>query len=261
MSSPFPGMNPYLEHPELWPGVHLLLIAALTQYLTPLVRPKYRISVNVRVYEVSLEKLNAIVPDVTIRSSQKTPDYQNPQGAIATLTKPQIVSLPDLENETVKLGYLEIKEVATNEVITVIEILSPTNKKPGEGRLSYEKKRQRILKSATHLVEIDLLRGWKSMPLIEQGVKTDYRILVSESNKRPLADLYSFNLPDNIPSFPLPLKSEDDQPIVDLQSLINKVYDEGGFDLAIDYNLPPVPGINQEYQDWLDNLLKSQQLR
>ncbi|HEY9706131.1 MAG TPA: DUF4058 family protein, partial [Allocoleopsis sp.] len=152
MSSPFPGMNPYLEHPELWPGAHLLLIAVLTQYLTPLVRPKYRISVNVRVYEVSLEKLNAIVPDVTIRTSNKTPDYQNHQGAIATLIKPQIVSLPDLANETVKLGYLEIKEVATNEVITVIEILSPPNKKSGEGRISYEKKRQRILKSATHLV-------------------------------------------------------------------------------------------------------------
>jgi hypothetical protein len=259
MSSPFPGMNPYLEHPELWPGVHHWLIINLAQALVPQLRPKYRVAVEVRVYETNTLESNIMIPDVTIKQFPSKNNTTNINTNTATIIKPVTVTVP--MTESIKLGYLEIKEVATNEVITVIEILSPTNKKSGEGRISYEKKRQRILKSATHLVEIDLLRGWKSMPLIEQGVKSDYRILVSESNKRPLADLYSFNLPDNIPSFPLPLKLEDDQPIVDLQSLINKVYDEGGFDLAIDYNLPPVPSINQHDQDWLDNLLKSQQLR
>jgi Protein of unknown function (DUF4058) len=261
MSSPFPGMNPYLEHPELWPGVHHWLIISLAGLLGPQLRPKYRVAVEVRVYNIGLEKLNPMIPDVTISTSKKTPDDHNSKGAIATLTKPQIVSLPLLENETIKEGYLEIKEVATNEVITVIEILSHSEKKLVEGRVSYGKKRQRIFQSSTHLVEIDLLRGWQTMPLIEAEINSDYRILVSESYKRPLADLYSFNLSEQIPLFPLPLKSEDEPVIIELQSLIHKVYDEGGFDLAIDYNLPPVPDIKQDDQDWLNNLLKSQQLR
>jgi len=101
--------------------------------------------------------------------------------------------------ETVRQGYLEIREVATNEVITAIEILSPTNKLPGKGRQKYENKRQRVLGSLTHLVEIDLLCQGQPMPVYSNGVQSNYRILVSRENYRPQADLYTFNLRDPIP--------------------------------------------------------------
>jgi hypothetical protein len=32
MPSPFPGMDPYLENPEFWPGVHNRLIVAIIDY-------------------------------------------------------------------------------------------------------------------------------------------------------------------------------------------------------------------------------------
>jgi Protein of unknown function (DUF4058) len=71
--------------------------------------------------------------------------------------------------------------------------------------------------------------------------KTDYRILVSRSAQRPLADLYDFSLRDAIPSFPLPLKPEDEEPIAHLQEIFAGVYDRAGYDLRLDYQADPPP--------------------
>ncbi len=86
--------------------------------------------------------------------------------------------------EVMRQGFLEIREVATSEVITVIEVLSPTNKRPGEGRKTYAAKRQTLLASATNLVEIDLLRQWDPLLALPSQVCSDYRILVSPSAVR-----------------------------------------------------------------------------
>ena len=105
--------------------------------------------------------------------------------------------------EEVKHRYLKIKRVGDNEVITVIEILSPANK-TGRGRQEYEKKRQEIFRSETNLVEIDLLRQGKPLPM---GVTqtNDYRLMVSRGDKRPWADVYLFSMRDTIPDLPIPL--------------------------------------------------------
>jgi hypothetical protein len=163
--------------------------------------------------------------------------------------------------ETVRQGYLEIREVATNEVITAIEILSPTNKLPGKGRQKYENKSQRVLGSLTHLVEIDLLCQGQPMPVYSNGVQSNYRILVSRENYRPQADLYTFNLRDPIPSFPIPLRSEDNEPIVDLQALINQAYDQGSYDLRIDYSRELVPPLSEGDAAWADALLQEKGLK
>jgi hypothetical protein len=104
-------------------------------------------------------------------------------------------------NIELKERYLEVREAKTNVVIAVIEVLSPKNKRSGEGRESYLRKRQLILSSQSHLVEIDLLRAHEAMPMVDAEVATDYRILVSDSNQRPFANLYGFNLRDAIPQF------------------------------------------------------------
>jgi hypothetical protein len=130
--------------------------------------------------------------------------------------------------------YLEVRELGTDTVITVIELLSPSNKRPGKGQIVYEEKRQRVLDSASHLVEIDLLRGNGVMPMGGAIANWDYRILVSRSQERPEADLYGFMLPEPIPIFPLPLKPEDAEIWVELQPIIQGVYDRAGYNYRLD---------------------------
>ena len=260
MSNPFPGMNPYLEHPEVWPGVHHWLIVEIARFLSPQLRPKYRVAVEVRMYEtVGEQSLLVGIPDLTVQGSQGKTKEPTANVAVAQApTKPQTVEVP--VPETIRQGYLEVREVATNEVVTAIEILSPVNKRSGEGRKQYESKRHRVLGSSTNLVEIDLLRKGKSMAVYNSNISTHYRILVSRGNCRPLADLYGFNLPEAIPPFPLPLKLGDTEPLIDLQLLLNNVYDQASYDLLIDYAQEPIPSLSEEEQVWVNKLLTEQKL-
>lgn len=261
MLSPFPGMNPYLEHPELWPGVHHWLIIAIAELLVPQLRPKYRVSVEVRIYDTSGEKSLLVgIPDLTVQRPRTTTKSTTQNVAVASPpSQPARVTIP--LPETVKEGYLEVREVTTGEVVTVIEILSPKNKRSGEGRQAYEKKRQRILGSSSHLVEIDLLRDGESMPVFGDNLQGSYRVLVSRGERRPEADLYVFNLQDLIPKFPLPLRSGDREPLVDLQALLNGVYDKAGYDLVVDYSREAVPPLSETDAVWADVWLREQGIR
>ena len=259
MLSPFPGMNPYLENPELWPELHHRLITAIAIAIQPQLGPKYRVAIEKRTYLSDGEDLVLVgIPDVSILSQR------------ALLTQSFTTTLPvEAESVTVILpvpeeirqGYLEIREVGTGYVITVIEVLSPTNKRPGKGREAYEEKRRQVLSSPTHLVEIDLLRDGKPMRILSETQQKDYRILVAQRNRRPQAQLYGFGIRQQIPRFPLPLQSGDIEPVVDLQSLLFELYAQAGFDLAVDYCLEPVPPLNEEDKVWTDALLREKGLR
>jgi Protein of unknown function (DUF4058) len=158
-------------------------------------------------------------------------------------------------------GYLEIREVATREVVTAIELLSPVNKRSGQERNSYEDKRDRILGSSTHLVEVDLLRTGAAMGMVGQGIQSDYRVLVSRSELRPRADLYPFDVQDLMPLFPVPLRGDDGEPVVDLKGLLDKVYDRAGYDLKLDYQGPVVPELAEGDRAWAEALLVQKGLR
>jgi hypothetical protein len=154
----------------------------------------------------------------------------------------------------------EVREVGTGEVVTAIEVISPKNKRLGEGRNAYESKRQQVLGSSTHLIEIDLLRGGQPMPILDKGIQATYRILVSRSDRRPKAELYPFGLQDPIPPFQLPLRRKDTESLVDLQALLHGVYDRAGFDLVIDYTREPVPPLGESDAVWVNALLQQQGL-
>jgi hypothetical protein len=158
MAPSFPGMNPYLENPSLWSEVHSWLIVELARRrsspqasLNPSLIPKYRAAVEKRVYD---DALLVGIPDASV--FQQTPEAE-PSSVVTTgvLSKPIRVTVPLTEEITER--YLEIREVKTGRVVTVVEVLSPKNKRVGEGRDKYLTKRQKVLNSATHLVEIDLL--------------------------------------------------------------------------------------------------------
>ncbi len=244
MLNPFPGMNPYLEHPELWHQVHNRLIVGIADTIAEQVAPKYFVSIEQRIYQ-SFEDPQSLVgvADVGVkRDVWMSKQSDRLVGAVGVLMKPQQVQV-EMPWE-VKESYLEVREVATKELITVIEVLSPTNKHMGEGRSFYETKRIKILTSMTNLVEIDLLRSGKSM-MIQGAPKSQYRILVSRSSGRPNADLFAFDLQEEIPDFPVPLRGEMPEPIVSLQSILNETYRRGRLGLLIDYSTDLVPKLSE----------------
>lgn len=249
-------MNPYLENPELWTEVHHLLISVLAETLNPQLLPKYRVSVEKRVYQTTDDhSLLVGIPDVTIGRLQHS---RSSSSAVAELpiTTPMTVTLPmPIE---IKEGYLEVREVATKEVVTVIEVLSPANKRPGRGFDSYGVKRENILASQTRLMEIDLLHMGTVMPYRGNVPNYDYHILTSRSPSRPRADLYSFNLRDRIPQVSLPLQNQDLEPTIDLHALLDLVYDRAGFEVVIDYSQAPIPAMEADDRAWCEDVLIAQ---
>jgi hypothetical protein len=215
MRSRFPGMNPYLESPSLWSEVHSWIIVELARTLNVGLLPKYRAVVEKRVYEESI-----------------------------------LVGIPDVSIER----YLEVRDVASGEVVTVVEVLSPSNKRSGEGRDQYLAKRKKLLSSAVHLVEIDLLRGGEPMPM-RSPVTSDYRVLVSRLEQRSIAELYAFNLRDRLPCFPLPLRNDDPEPIIDLNMVMDVVVQSAGLEFAIDYDQAIVPTLKADDLAWVTQLM------
>ncbi len=261
MPSPFPGMNPYLEDSAYLSSIHHWLITEIARLLNQQLAPKYVVAVEVRIYETSGEKSTLIgIPDNIVAKSSEN-SLKSPESNVAVaLPSTQPLTIELSLTETIKQGYLEVRKVGTGEVITAIEILSPINKNMGEGRIKYEKKRQHIFSSYTNFVEIDLLRQGNSMITLNQNIECDYRILVSPSNQRPQAYLYAFNIQDMIPVFTLPLRPEDREITLDLQSILHQIYDEGRYDLMIDYKQKIIPALSNTDAIWAENILKKKGL-
>ncbi|GET41825.1 hypothetical protein MiSe_66390 [Microseira wollei NIES-4236] len=257
MPSPFPGMDPYLEQAVFWSSFHTRLIVAIADTIAPSLRPKYYVEVEARTYlDEADEDVLVGIPDALILSSRANSSVLPEPTASGTIVQPHPVQIILPMPTEIKERYLEVREVGSDAVITVIEVLSPKNKRRGEGRVAYEKKRRQVLGSFSHLVEIDLLRGDLPMTAIGVQTRTDYRIIVSRADRRPVADLYGFGLRDAIPSFPLPLKPEDEELLVDLPTIFHQVCDRSSYDLRIDYRQPvPPTALSEADRQWVDALL------
>lgn len=253
-------MNPYLEHPAIWQEFHSRLIVAIADELGPRLRPKYRAAVEKRIYEDASNDLTFIGrPDTAVFRTSRDVERITAGKTNVIRTEPVRVEVP--MPEEFRERYLEVRDVMTGEVVTTLELISPSNKRSGRGRLQYEEKRLAILGSRTHLIEIDLIRAFNPLPLRSDLPVSLYRILISRAEQRPHADLYPFNLPDPIPPFPIPLKSNDPELLVDLQRLLHEVYDRAAYDLEIDYQQDPIPPLSDEDTQWVDSLLKQHELR
>jgi hypothetical protein len=260
--SPFPGMNPYLEHPALWSSFHFRLISAILSRLDNALPSHYYTEIKTHTYQV----LEGSEEDeegqwvrtrgaVSAHSSRSHDDESNATAVTHIPLKcPQSVVLPMMI--TLKERYLEVRELGSETVITVVKVLTPRNKRQGRGRMEYERQRARILGGQSHLIEIDLLRRDLPMPMWGEIGATDYRILVSWAEHRPKADLYSFDLSEPIPSFPLPLKSEDAELIIELQAILEDLSERARYAQRIDYRQPvPLPSLTATQQAWVDKLL------
>ena len=272
-ANPFPGMNPYLENPGLWPDVHNSVIVGLRTLLARQLRPEYRVTTVERVYVMTEPGGNGSggsggngngvrIPDVAVLTAAAPDAAGNALRPMPARSKDAIaVQLP--ATELLKERYLEVRRVDNRQVIAIIELLSPTNK-GGDGYREYLAKRAATLYSPTHLVEIDLLRAGRRMPVIGPApAEAHYRILVANARRsEPVADLYAFGIRQAIPDFVMPLAQEDEGIAVNLNSVVNSVYADGSYDLDIDYGQdPPEPPLSDGDRAWVNGLLREQGLR
>jgi hypothetical protein len=245
-------MNPYLEHEDAWHNFHVLFPAAVVAQLNPQVGPNYYLKCDEHVYihELPAEK-RWLWGKADVFLGRTTQRGTAPEGGTATATSPRGVLLPMVER--VGLPFVEIRDRRGRRLVTVIELLSPSNKQPGADRDQYETKRAEILSSQAHFVEIDLLRGWRRMPFAED-VHCDYCVLVSRYPQRPRADLWTTNLADPLPPIPIPLSDGEPEAQLDLQAIIHHLHDVGGFDRFI-YESRPVPPLPPQQAAWAYSLI------
>ena len=283
-TNPFPGMNPYVEGFGLWPSFHSRMITYLSDALGIRLRPEYRVNLEERVYVLMDPDGNGNgsgsgarignglrVPDVAVLTGVGASVGVGAAVAASAGGAPLRFPAPALSPDAIdvqlpatdlfKERYIEVRRVASREVVAVIELLSPTNK-TNPDRQSYLAKRAAVLSSPTHLVEIDLLRSGRRMPVIGDVPDTHYRILVANAHRTaPIATLYAFGIPDAIPDFVMPLAQADEGIAINLNPIVNAVYANGGYDLDLDYAQDPEPPLSDDDRAWIDQLLREQGLR
>lgn len=253
MDSPFPGMDPYMEHPSLWPDVHNSLIAAIRDALVPQVTPRYYVRLKRRTYLISPDDIVFVGrPDLAVVTDQETETTDRLPLATAGVVN---ITVPIADE--VDEFYLQVHDVSNGELVTILELLSPANKLQHQGREDYERKRMNVFRTLTNLVEVDLLREGEPMPMNGGKTESDYRIMVSRGSTRPRAQLYPFNLRQPIPSFHLPLLPGDDEPAVELNQILQALYGRARYDLSLDYTQPPIPPLRVEDSDWAMALISA----
>lgn len=253
MPSPFPGMDPYLEG-SLWQSVHFQLTTEIARQLAPKLRPRYLALTPERfVYELpeDVAITARMYPDVGLVESGRS---RLPRAEGGVLTAP--LRIPTEIPTAVPHVSVEIRDTARRLLVTAIEVLSPTNKR-GDGRAEYLVKRQRLLRSTAHLVEIDLLRAGQRVPMQRSLPSAPYFILVGRSDVRPETDVWPVPLEQPLPTIPVPLLPGDPDVMLDLQSAFTTVYDSIGYDLAVDYSQPPEVALPEELAGWVAEWLRN----
>lgn len=259
MPSPFPGMDPYLEHPALWPDVHHELISSIRALLNEVIRPRYIARVEERLYltadyepDPELQR----VPDVTV--DLVLPSTAAPAPGAVAVTTPVLVR----QAEPIREARVEVREVQTNEVVTVIEVLSHANKTPGSaGRKSFLQKRDEVLATPVNWVEIDLLRSGSGHRLRQRYRRHQYLVYSSPVALRPDGKVWPIRLQDRLPVVGVPLQGSDAEATLDLGRALSLAYDRAGYDATVKYAAEPKPPLPPELAGWADALLREKNLR
>ena len=244
-------MDPYLEG-SLWTTLHFSLGAEIVRTLAPKLRPRYLVLPAER-FVMTTETIGVttavIYPDVAVSQSQTVVAEPSATLTTAPLQLATVIPTP------VPHVTIEIRDRASRQLVTAIELLSPTNKR-GDGYEEYVTKRQRILLSRAHLLEIDLLREGKRVPMQEPLPTAPYFVFLSRAEKRPLTDIWPIALDDPLPLIPIPLLPDDKDVLLDLQQVFTATYDLLGYDLAVDYRQAPDIPMKGEEAEWVEERLR-----
>jgi hypothetical protein len=267
MPGPFPGVDPYLEHPVRWTGFHQGLITAIAWSLNAVLPERYVATMGERLYVV--EAGRSILPDAAVQERPSAPAPVE-RGSVATLdpvTSDDPWILPEVEGEHREVFVEILSAEDESRVITAIEVLSPTNKTRGhEGRTLYLRKQEELLSSQSHLIEIDLLRRGEhtvAAPrsrLARRGA-SDYLVCLHRGGAGGAFEVWPIRLRERLPWIRVPLAEEDPIVVLDLQAPFDRAYDEGGFARRLDYRRDPPIALVAEEAEWAAALLRECGLR
>ena len=272
MPSPFPGMNPFLEKPSSWHDFHGNFIVLARAQLVGQIRPAFIAQTEEHIYlhELSAEEraearqMLAAIGDVVVKRRTGDAAPGAARGAAVAVAEPSAqCRLEPMAVEEIRESFIRVLDRETREVVTVIELLSPTNKRNGVDRQQYLAKRARLLTSSVNYVEIDLLRGGPPTPLDDEPPAGVYRVVVSRGNwtdppgpwpSRPPADVWVWNLRDPLPTIPIPLRPPHADAALDLRAALDRTYDEAGLEDYL-HLAPPDPPLPAADAAWAAGVL------
>jgi hypothetical protein len=249
-------MDPYLE--RHWGDVHTRLVTYASDQLQKILPRDLRARVEERVVVSEWHRSRSFYPDVRVIETEPSSRRRGKSGAGVAVAQPLVIDLAD-EPETQR--FVEIRDVSSgSHLVTVLEVLSPSNKRPGDGQEQYLRKQQELRQAGVSLVEIDLLRDgdWVvALPLdaLDPTVRTPYRVVVRRGWRRLEAEYYAIALDHALPTIKVPLRPADADVPLNLQALLDQCYENGGYD-DIDYSSalqPPLPAATAR---WAAQLLR-----
>ena len=251
--SPFPGMDPYLEASTIWPDVHTSLMNIFREQLTPLLAPKYVAELETQVVIDHLDdEVQVVRPDVSL-----TPPRQatgSPAAVAMAEPLPVLLRVP-LDIPT-RLVSMYIRQRPNETLVAVLELVSPVNKRRGEGRTEYLEKRRAFLRARLHLIEIDLLRSYPRMPFDDPLPPADYLVMVATAGERPRCSVWPINVRQPLPTIPIPLLDPDPPVPLALGQALHTAYERARYDLRVDYRQPPMPPLAPEDAAWAAAVLR-----
>jgi hypothetical protein len=250
MPSPFPGMNPFLEQNDTWEDFHHEFLTRARAQLEAQVGPSYYVKVEVRLYihELSTDERRYFgrADSAVTASMERNRMERDSAAAVAEIEAPLTLTMPEME--LARDSWLEVRDRRDRRVVTAIELLSPGNKDRAEHREAYLAKRNEILASQTHLVEIDLLRGGER-PSVPMLPTCDYYALVSRCEHRPFMRFWPISIRQRLPVVAVPLAGADPNARLDLQLALDEAYDAARYDKYI-YDEEPMPPLSDSDAEW-----------
>ncbi len=255
-------MDPYLE--QHWLDVHHALATYARDQLQRKLPRDLRARIEERVFVETDDEgqYRGIHPDVRVIEHPMPVSAGAAEGGVAT-AEPIVVRTAD---DPISQGYLEIVDASSgNRVVTVIEFVSPSNKVPGEGRDLYLRKQREVIGAKANLVEVDLTRtGQRSLAArltqIPRRYHATYLVCVTRGWKWGQSEVYPLPLAQRLPAIRAPLRQSDADVPLDLQTLIDQCYENGGYD-TIDYRQPLQPPLDPADLAWADEWLRAKGLR
>ncbi len=254
MPSPFPGMDPYIEPSGYWGDFQGSILSAIRAELNARLPNGYAASIELYVWTHEPEgtkQKRPVEPDVYVRESER---QRGATAAVIGVPASHTGLLPRVERKRRK--YIKVVDVRTKRVVTVVELLSPANKRPGDDRELYLTKRSEYLANRVSLVEIDLLRAGKRPPLGDEPPElAAYYVMVCRSWQYPRVDFWSFGLRDTVPPIPVPVTSEASETMLPLRACIDRAYDEGRYDTELPYHEPVNLRLGPKDTTWARQIL------
>jgi len=264
MKSPFPGMDPYIEGCGLFEDFHFDLIAEIKQFLARELPDRYEVRTGERGYVVLTEaegrKEHAFLPDIGIASPTKSAgaDATSITAVIETASDGEAVELRAFISTEFRENFIEIYDAKPDRaLVTCIEVLSPSNKRRGSpGWELFLRKRQGLLMGAANFVEIDLLRAGDKMPMLDPWPSSPYTLLVARKLFAPNCRVWPAHFRRSLPVTPIPLLHPDPDVKLNLQSMLETIYERFHYGRSIDYTRPLAPPLSDDDSKWLAEQLQ-----